>query len=64
MVIQDFDTDITEDSLSDDEVLLLLTDSEDDSDIPEELPELSFGNFVKFPPVGNFDPQSPFPVIA
>ncbi|XP_042098208.1 BEN domain-containing protein 2 isoform X2 [Ovis aries] len=42
VVIQDFDTDITEDSLSDDEVLLLLTDSEDDSDIPEELPELSF----------------------
>ncbi|KAM7225914.1 hypothetical protein CapIbe_023891 [Capra ibex] len=42
VVIQDFDTDITEDSLSDDEVLLLLTDSEDDSDIPEELPEFSF----------------------
>ncbi|XP_052518740.1 BEN domain-containing protein 2 [Budorcas taxicolor] len=42
VVIHDFDTDITEDSLSDDEVVLLLTDSEDDSDIPEEPPEFSF----------------------
>ncbi|XP_044793171.1 BEN domain-containing protein 2 [Bubalus bubalis] len=37
VVIQDFDTDFTDDS-SDEEVLVLLTDSEDDSDSPEELP--------------------------
>jgi len=61
VLIQNFDTDFTENS-SDEEVLLLLTDSEDDSDIPEELPVFSHGNFVKFPPVHNFDPQSPFPV--
>ena len=61
MVIQDFDTDFTDDS-SDEEVLVLLTDSEDDSDSPEELPAFLHGNFVKFPPVCNFDPQSPFPV--
>ena len=44
MLIQNFDTDFTENS-SDEEVLLLLTDSEDDSDIPEELPVFSHGNF-------------------
>ncbi|XP_055421420.1 BEN domain-containing protein 2 [Bubalus kerabau] len=37
VVIQDFHTDFTDDS-SDEEVLVLLTDSEDDSDSPEELP--------------------------
>ncbi|XP_055249496.1 BEN domain-containing protein 2 [Moschus berezovskii] len=42
VIIQDSDTDITEDSLSDDEVLVLLTDSDDDSDFPEELPEFSY----------------------
>lgn len=40
VLIQNFDTDFTENS-SDEEVLLLLTDSEDDSDIPEELPVFS-----------------------
>ncbi|ELR60515.1 BEN domain-containing protein 2 [Bos mutus] len=42
VLIQNFDTDFTENS-SDEEVLLLLTDSEDDSDIPEELPVFSHG---------------------
>ena len=50
MVIQDIGTDLDEDSFSDDEVLIL-TDSEDDSDVSGELLELSLGNFVKFPPV-------------
>ena len=50
MIIRDIGTDLSEDS-SDDEVLVLLTDSEDDSDVSGELPELSCGNFVKFPPV-------------
>ncbi|XP_061264829.1 BEN domain-containing protein 2 [Bos javanicus] len=40
VLIQNFDTDFTENS-SDEEVLLLLADSEDDSDIPEELPVFS-----------------------
>ncbi|XP_065772179.1 BEN domain-containing protein 2 [Muntiacus reevesi] len=41
VVIQDSDTDLNEDLFSDDEVLVLESDSEDDSDVPRELPELS-----------------------
>lgn len=51
MVIRDTDTDLNEDLFSDDEVLVLQSDSEDGSDVPREMPELSCGNFVKFPPV-------------
>ncbi|XP_043752282.1 BEN domain-containing protein 2 isoform X1 [Cervus elaphus] len=41
VVIRDTDTDLNEDLFSDDEVLVLQSDSEDGSDVPREMPELS-----------------------
>lgn len=50
-MVEDSDTEVTENIVSSDEVLTIQPDFEGDNDTSEEPSQLSYGNFVKFPPV-------------
>lgn len=54
VIIEESDTEDTENTFSTDEILTVETDFQDDSDNSQQPSHLSYGNFLKFSPVVKF----------